>query len=300
MTDTPSPDRPVSGTALGAAFLRALAAHDPRKVVQGKDYLAECFLEEDQKKPLRDPALWHWVKANKLARGAYEFMLARTAFFDEMVERALKANMAQVVWLGAGYDSRPYRFGACLQETRLFELDAGATQQRKRACLRQADIVVPQQVCYVPIDFETDDLREALLAAGFDREKETLFVWEGVTYYLNAGTVDQTLAYVRASAPAGASICFDYVALSDEALKAQNVKDLRQLMKSQYAGEPTRFGIRAGRIEAFLAERGFAVMEQLTAAEMAEKYLVKGDQVKLDPVPPPFCLVHAAVTQVPA
>ncbi len=296
MTDTPSREKQASGTASATAFMRALAAHDPRKEIQGKDYLAECFLEEDQKKPLHDPALRQWVLVNKLARGAYEFMLARTAFFDGIVERALRENIPQAVWLGAGYDSRPYRFADLLQDTRLFELDAEPTQRRKQACLHQAGIAIPKQVCFVPIDFETQDLREGLLAAGFSREKKTLFIWEGVTYYLNAETVDKVLAFVRTNAPSGSSICFDYAALSDEALKAREVKDLRQLLQAQYADEPRRFGIRAGQIETFLAERGFEIVEHLAAAEMTQMYLVKGAQVKIDPVPSLFCLVHAAVT----
>ncbi len=296
MTDMLSPEKQASGTALATAFMRALGAHDPRPEVQGKDYLAECFLEEDQRKPLRDPALRHWVLVNKLARGAYEFMLARTAFFDGIVEQAFRGNIEQVVWLGAGYDSRPYRFADCLQDARLFELDAEPTQRRKQACLHQAGIAIPKQVCFVAIDFETQDLREPLLAAGFSSEKKTLFVWEGVTYYLNAETVDKVLAFVRSNAPSGSSICFDYAALSDEALKASEVKDLRQLLQTQYANEPRRFGIRAGQIDTFLAERGFEIVEHLVAAEMTQKYLAKGAQVKLDPVPSLFCLVHAAVT----
>ncbi len=295
MADTPSLEKQASGTASATAFMRALGAHDPRPEVQGKDYLAECFLEEDQKKPLHDPALRQWVLVNKLARGAYEFMLARTAFFDGIVERALRGNIAQVAWLGAGYDSRPYRFTDYLQDTRLFELDAEPTQRRKQACLHQAGIAIPKQVCFVPIDFETQDLREGLLAAGFSWEKKTLFVWEGVTYYLNAETVDKVLAFVRSNAPSGSSICFDYAALSDEALKAREVKDLRQLLQSQYADEPRRFGIRAGQIENFLAKRGFEILEHLAAAEMTQRYLTKGSQVKIDPVPSLFCLVHAAV-----
>jgi len=272
-----------------------MAAHDPRKEMRGPDYLAECFLEEEQKKPLQDRSLRTWVMANKMAAGAYEFMLARTAFFDQIVERALEANIGQAVWLGAGYDSRPYRFRASLQDTRIFELDAAPTLERKRACLRQAGISIPEAVCFVPMNFETQDLRESLTAAGFSQGKKTLFVWEGVTYYLSAGAVEATLAFVRSNAPAGSSICFDYAALSDEALRDDNVQDLRQHLHSHYADEPGRFGIRVGQINAFLAERGFEVVEHLTAAGMTQRYLPTGSDVKVGQVPALFSLVHAAV-----
>jgi methyltransferase (TIGR00027 family) len=298
VTDTTPLERQASGTALATAFMRAMAAHDPRKEVRGEDYLAECFLEEEQKKPLQDVSVRNWVMANKMAAGAYEFMLARTAFFDQIVERALKANIGQAVWLGAGYDSRPYRFRDSLQDTRIFELDAAPTQERKRACLRQAGISMPEPVCFVPMNLETQDLRESLIAAGYSRAKKTLFIWEGVTYYLGAGAVDATLAFVRSNAPAGSSICFDYAALSDEALKADNVTGLRQHLRSHYADEPGRFGIRVGEINAFLAERGFEVAVHLTAAEMTQRYLPTGSDAKVGQVPALFSLVHAAVAPI--
>ena len=280
---------------MATAFMRALAAHDPRKEIRGNDYLAEIFLDEAQKKPLGDPATRAWLMENRIAPGAYEFMLARTAFFDRIMEQALKENIAQVVLLGAGYDSRPYRFGEFIHDTKIFELDAQPTQQRKRECLQQAEIPISRQISFVPINFETDDLRAALLAAGFDRGKKTLFVWEGVTYYLSAEVVDQMLAFIRSNSLSGSSIGFDYAALSAEALNGDDVKELRQHMRSRHSNEPTKFGIPSGQLEAFLAERGFEMLEHLTADDMDAKYLSRGSDSDLGKVPSLFCLVYAAV-----
>ena len=293
MTKNNSIENKASGTAMATAFMRALAAYDPREEMRGNDYLAEIFLEEKQKKPLKDPAIRAWVMKNKIAPGAYEFMIARTAFFDRIVEQALKENIEQVVLLGAGYDSRPYRFKGFNQDTKIFELDAKPTQQRKMECLQQAGISISQQISFVPINFETDNLRDTLMKAGFSREKKTLFIWEGVTYYLSAEVVDNMLAFVRSNSPSGSSISFDYASLSDEALNEDGVKELRKHMRSRHSNEPTRFGIRAGKIEAFLAERGFEVMEHLTATEMNEKYLSIRGSSDLGKVPSLFCLVYA-------
>jgi methyltransferase (TIGR00027 family) len=295
MTKNNSIENKASGTAMATVFMRALAAYDPREEMRGNDYLAEIFLEEKQKKPLKDPAIRAWVMKNKIAPGAYEFMIARTAFFDRIVEQALKENREQVVLLGAGYDSRPYRFGEFNQDTKIFELDAKPTQQRKKECLQQAGISISQQISFVPINFETDNLRDTLMEAGFGLEKKTLFIWEGVTYYLSAEVVDNMLAFVRSNSPSGSSISFDYASVSDEALNEDGAKELRKHMQSQHSNEPTKFGIRAGKIEAFLAERGFEVIEHLTAAEMNEKYLSMGGYSDVGKVPSLFCLVYATV-----
>jgi methyltransferase (TIGR00027 family) len=295
MTERSSLEKQTSGTAMATAFMRALAAYDPRKEIKGNDYLAQIFLEEKQKKPLKDLAIRAWVVKNKIAPGAYEFMIARTAFFDRIVEQALRDNIEQVVFLGAGYDSRPYRFRKFIQDTKIFELDAGPTQQHKKECLEQAKISIPEQVIFVPINFETNNLRDTLMEAGFSRERKALFIWEGVTYYLSTEAVDNMLRFVRLNSPSGSLISFDYASLSDEALNEDGAKELRKHMKSRYSNEPTKFGIEAGKIEAFLAERGLEVVEHLAAAEMDEKYLSIGGYSDVGKVPSLFCLVCATV-----
>ncbi len=283
----------ASGTAAATAFLRALAACDPREEIRGKDYLARIFLEEEQTRPLQDPALRTWVMQSQLAPGAYEFMIARTAFFDHIFAQALQDNLEQVVLLGAGYDSRPYRFNELIQATRIFEVDAPPTQQRKQACLQQGGISISPQISFVPLDFETDPLDEGLTAAGLRRDARTLFIWEGVSYYLSGAAVDNVLACVKMLSPAGSSLGFDYASVSAEVFGDAGVQEFRKLMRSRYAGEPTRFGIRAGTIEAFLSERGFRVIEHWTAADMNERYLALNRYTDMGRVPPLFCLVYA-------
>lgn len=48
------------------------------------------------------------------------------------------------------------------------------------------NISLPEQVTFLPIDFTKDDLAEVLGQAGYLTDRRTLFIWEGVTYYLLA------------------------------------------------------------------------------------------------------------------
>jgi methyltransferase (TIGR00027 family) len=285
-----------SETAIATAFLRALASHDEREEVKGPDYLAEVFLTEDRKHLLKDPILRKWVMKSKIAPGMYEFIIARTAFFDNVVQQALGENIPQIVFLGAGYDTRPYRFKDLIQGTKIFELDTRPTQQRKKKTLHQANVTIPEQVVFVPINFETGNLKDALLGAGFNRDQKTLFVWEGVTYYLSAEVVDRTLSFIRLNSSSGSSICFDYASLSPEALNDNGVKKLMERMKSRYAAEPARFGITQGRLSSFLSEREYDIIEHLTANDMQCRYLALHDGSSVGMVPPLFCLVHASVS----
>jgi len=285
-----------SETAMATATLRALAAHDEREEIRGSDDLAEIFLAEDRKTRFKDPRVRQWVMKNKVTPGAYEFMIARTAFFDHVVRDALLQKVSQVVFLGAGYDSRPYRFKELLGDTRIFELDAAPTQLRKKDVLERAGVVIPSHLAFVPVDFNRDKLRDVLLAASFSSDQRALFVWEGVTYYLSARAVDRTLAAVRETAPAGSSICFDYASLSPEIQSEEGVKKLRERMKARYPGEPTRFGIPHGKLGEFLADRGYVVIENLSPSEMEAKYLTLRDGSIAGKVPALFSLVHAALS----
>jgi methyltransferase (TIGR00027 family) len=285
-----------SETALATATMRALAAHDEREEIRGCDCLAELFLPENRKAPLRDLKVRQSVMKNKVAPGAYEFMIARTAFFDHVVRDALLRNTPQIVLLGAGYDSRPYRFRELFKETRMFELDAPPTQLRKKEVLERAGIPMPDHLAFVPVDFTRDNLEDVLPAAGFSRAEQALFVWEGVTYYLSAKVVDNTLAVIKTISPAGSSICFDFASLSTEALSEEGAKKLREHMKSNHPAEPTKFGIPQGKLGTFLSERGYAIIEHLNASEMEARYLALRDGSTVGKVPALFSLVHAGLS----
>jgi methyltransferase (TIGR00027 family) len=284
-----------SETAHSVAFLRALAAQDEREEIRGKDTLAQIFLTEDRKAVLKDGKRREWVLKNGIPQGIYEYLIARTAYFDFAVQRALEKGIPQIVFLGAGYDSRPYRFQSMIQKTRLFELDSAPTQRRKLELLRQNNVSIPEQLTHVPIDFTTDALSEILIKAGFNPRQRTIFVWEGVMYYLPAEAVDAALDCIRSHAAPGSTLIFDYTFSSPEAAADPRVRVLRENMSRIHAGEPNRFRIESGGIAPFLAERGFVLVEHFTAPEMEKAFLTVQDGSLAGTIPPIFGLATAAV-----
>jgi methyltransferase (TIGR00027 family) len=283
-----------SESAQAVAFMRALAALDGRESIRGGDYLAEKFLTEERRNALKNPAVREWMM--KTPPGLYEYTIARTAFFDRVVEQALGDNLPQIVFLGAGYDSRPYRFRDRIKDTRIFEMDAPPTQQRKKELLQKANISVPGRLTYISVNFKTDDLSDLLNESGFDRNKETLFIWEGVTFYLMPEVVDATLQFIKSSSKPGSSVCFDCSALSPKDLDGYGVKELQESMKASFPGEATFFAIEKGKIASFLSERGFAVIEHLTPEDMEKRYLTLRDGSSAGKVTAMFNFVHASTT----
>lgn len=285
-------DARPSESAMTVAFSRALAAHDDREGLRGPDGLAEVFLNEEGRKPLADRAAREWIIA-KMA-GSHEYFLARTRYLDEAFAAALDRRVPQIVFLGAGYDSRACRFASQIHETtRIYELDVEPTQARKRLMLEKAGVIPPPQLAYLIVNFATDALVEALPRAGFDPAAPALFVWEGVTYYLSAAAVEETLTSVRRLAAAGSRLVFDYLLQAADLDTRPGVKEVLEAWRNAYAGEPVQFGVAEGKINDFLAERGFRVLEQLGPEDQERRFLARADGSLAGRVVPMFGIVTA-------
>lgn len=164
---------------------------------------------------------------------------ARVAFFDRAVETHL-AHVDQLVLLGAGFDTRALRLPSGAR-TKCFEVDMPNTQRVKRDALARAGIDA-SGVTFVPADFEHDDWLAELVRAGFDPAKPALFLWEGVTMYLDDASVRGTLRKI-AGLPAGTAVAFDY--FTTEPLESKALFWRYARVTTRAAGEPLTFGIDA-------------------------------------------------------
>jgi methyltransferase (TIGR00027 family) len=115
------------------AFLRTLVAGETSLAVRCEDYLAKIFL--GQKRRLLASISLQAVAMclmEIVAPGSYGFTIARTRYFDEALLQEARAGIQQLVLLGAGYDSRLFRFHDALRGVCIFEIDHPATQARKQ------------------------------------------------------------------------------------------------------------------------------------------------------------------------
>jgi methyltransferase (TIGR00027 family) len=184
----------------------------------------------------------------------------------------------QIVFLGAGYDTRALRFRDQLGETKIFEIDAPSTQDRKVRILRASGIALPPQLKYIPVNFKTEDFGKKLEMEGFDNAEKTLFIWEGVMYYLPPAAVETTLRVIKENSPEGSRLCFDYMSAKLDSINS---------------GEPFLFWIESSEIGSFLNLRGFKLLDHLDAAEMERRYLTLRDGSPAERSLSKLCLVYA-------
>lgn len=270
-----------SKTALLAAFHRALAHLEFNSEIHGPDHLSRFFLPSFKRFILNFKFIRTMVKAKlkKVIPGMDELMIARTAFYDGLFKDALNNNFPQIVLLGAGYDTRALRFADLNNATRIIELDVLSTQNNKKKCLEKADIRIPEHVTFASVDFNKESIPHVLEKAGYDRHLKTLFIWEGVTMYLEPASVDTTLEVITRFSDSDSIIAFDYLVTipSGEINNWYGVKEMLQIMKKQYGDEKFIFSIDEGKIGVFLDERGLKMTEHLDSRTLEKKFLTRKD-----------------------
>lgn len=229
--------------------------------------------------PIRRAALWYMERKHPCFQ---DCVPARTRYIDAYVKACIDNGLEQLVNLGAGYDSRAYRLDGLRQgQVVVFEVDHPATQKRKIEKVKAVLGSLPSNVVYVPVDFNRQKLGERLFQSGYNQDKKSLFIWEGVTPYLTAQAVDATLEFVAQNSGPGSSIIFSYMLKSvvDGTCSVEVSKVIRQSFSTggftdfrSVKGERLMLGIEEGTIEQFLSERGFCGITDISGDYYKAKY----------------------------
>jgi methyltransferase (TIGR00027 family) len=203
--------------------------------------------------------------ADSQAPGARTSVLARTAFIDDLVRDARSRGIEQYVILGAGFDCRAQRLPE-LTSARVFEVDRAATQAQKRAVLGATNTQ------YVSVDFLKDDTFARLAEHGWKRAAASLFIWEGVTSYLDEAAVVRVLRDVSRCAP-GSSIVFTYLhrGVIDGSSEFEGAATIKRRLNG--ISEPWTFGIVPEELASFLERVGLTLREDLGADAYRARYL---------------------------
>jgi methyltransferase (TIGR00027 family) len=135
-------------------------------------------------------------------------MAVRTRFFDDFLAEATSAGIDQVVILASGLDARAYRM-SWPASTVVYEIDQSGVIDFKAATLRDLGAEPTVEVRNVGVDLR-DDWPAALRAAGFDPERPTAWIAEGLLMYLPAEAQDRLFDHITALNPAGSRLATEF------------------------------------------------------------------------------------------
>ncbi|TXS04903.1 SAM-dependent methyltransferase [Streptomyces sp. col6] len=205
--DTEGVDGGVGLTALLVAASRAIESN--RRDSLAQDVYAEHFVRAAPacaEWPVRieqvpdgdDNALW--------GRFARYFGL-RTRVLDDFVVRSVLTGARQVVLLGAGLDTRAFRLdwpSDCV----FFEIDRAGVLAFKHQVLTELSAAPRVKRVLVPVDLR-DDWVSALTSSGFDPAAPSIWLAEGLLFYLPGPAETYLVDTVDLLATEGSALAFE-------------------------------------------------------------------------------------------
>lgn len=266
----------ASRTALYMALFRALETNRPSGKRLFTDPYAVSFLTAKFKfvtqlsvVPFIGKLVYGIIR--RRIPGALSSGVARTRYIDELLHQAVRNGVKQVIILGAGYDTRALRLGF-LRALPVIEIDHPSTAKLKQERVIRSMGRLPENVTYIPVDFNQQGLEELIILQQVDASLPTAFVWEGVTNYLTADAVASTFSFIQHFA-SGSYVIFTYVdekVLNDPAAYFGGQKLLRDLRQIE---EKWTFGLQPFLMRRYLDSFELELLEDFSAQEYRRHYL---------------------------
>lgn len=140
----------------------------------------------------------------------YYYVLARTRYYDEVYRSAIADGVAQIVNIGAGSDTRAYRFADELRrhQVRVLECDQPAATRMKELVAQR--LWQPIHVSYLPIDLNEAPWPDLEHWLSHHRRTRTLVLMEGVSPYVDSESFARLLKFLATALPSGSSLAYDF------------------------------------------------------------------------------------------
>lgn len=262
----------TSQTAKMTALSRAASYFEKNKYYKSNDYIATKFIPRLLLPFLRFGITRRMFTKRVAPKGIYEYVISRTKYIDEIFARSIKDEFEQILIFGAGFDSRGIRLLPQNSKTLVFELDAPHTQTAKISHLKKRKITFPEGMIFISIDFNKESISEKLDQAGFQKDKKSLFILEGLIMYLDEAAVENTFKLIKKYAGKDSLMVFDtiYASVLREEHLYYGEEEIYKTVKN--ADEKWTFGIELNEIQSFLEKWSYQLLEKYDSKALEQKY----------------------------
>jgi methyltransferase (TIGR00027 family) len=213
---------------------------------------------------------------NNITPGFDAHKLARKLMIKNKIENEIdNKKIEQVVFLSGGYDHRSFMLSKKYPHIQIFELDRGETRKIKIDGLKtlpneilhiqdkQDHMCINHNLHLIECDFLKDDLHAALKAHGYDPQKSTFILGEGLTMYLSQSDNQNLLNKLFDLLSNG-----EEVLLSFRRTKANPTAFTDKMHAS--ANETFQFSIASSDIPAFINAIGFELTGKMLCSELLD------------------------------
>lgn len=217
------------------------------------------------------PNDWQQRPDMKFTKRLRASIIARTRFIEDLVIEQSQKGIGQYVILGAGLDSFAQRKPAIASQLQIYEIDQPDTLAWKEQRLNELGFGIPQNLHFVPVNFETTSWWEELLKAGFNAGQPAVIACTGVSLYLTKETITSILNQIAAFAP-GSTLAMTFY-LPIELLDNED-KPMQEIAEkgAQAAGTPFVSFFTPHEILAMANLAGFKEARTISTKEMEQLY----------------------------
>lgn len=186
--------------------------------------------------------------------GVAEFVAIRTKYLDDAIESILADTaIRQVVLVAAGMDTRAFRMSWPVG-TVVYEVDHEALHAEKRTRMAKLGAQPTVRRHEVGADLAGDWV-PALAEAGFDREQPTLWVTEGLMFFLTEEQATALLGTLRSVSAPGSRLALDMI--SEQLLRSPASK----FFLATLASDGVRWQFGTDQPAEFLRANGWELRE---------------------------------------
>jgi methyltransferase (TIGR00027 family) len=175
---------------------------------RGPDTLVRHFI------PMRSRWNAAWLNRDELAKlrsePFYYYLLARTKYYDQVIEDAVANGVKQIVIVGCGSDTRAYRFQDRFRDAGISVLECDQPeaihikQQMTKRWRRDSAVE------YLAIDLNNDAWPELGKWLSDRSGSKTLVLMEGVSVYVDDRAFAGFLEFLAASLLPGSHVAYDF------------------------------------------------------------------------------------------
>jgi methyltransferase (TIGR00027 family) len=173
---------------------------------------ADRLFDDPLAAALAGPEGFAWLERMEFAAqsdGPGLYPVIRTRFFDDFLLDACRTlEVRQVVLAAAGLDTRAFRLD-WPPETRLFEMDLPEVLDAKEDAIDKAGANPNCERRTIRVDLSQEIWPEALLGAGYQPKSPSVWLIEGLLFYLTRAAVHGLLEKVGALTVAGSLLGVD-------------------------------------------------------------------------------------------
>jgi methyltransferase (TIGR00027 family) len=189
--------------------------------------------------------------------GQFEAFAHRKAFCERQVREGIAAGAAQVLVLGAGFDTLGWRLAPEFPAVHFVEIDHPASARVKAKAI--SEMGTRDNLRLIPVDLGERRLTDVLAEVqDWDSGFGTVVIAEGLTQYLMPAAVRDLFAQCHAVSGPGSRFAFTHVGTDDEGRPDIGRWTGLVLWILKRTGEPWLWTIRPDDLPEFLADTGWA------------------------------------------